>query len=132
METKWSIDGKCIGEISSSAFSNCACLRQVRLPSRLDKIESSLFQNCSGLAEMRIPGKVNYVLSTAFGYCTGIEDYYFYFLVLPSLSNSNVFLSMNDSCRIHVPKGSLEAYQTANLWSELADRMVEMEEGEVY
>ena len=120
-----------VRKISSSAFSNCACLRQVRLPSRLDKIESSLFQNCSGLAQMRIPGKVNYVLSTAFGYCTGIEDYYFYSLVPPSLS-SNAFLSINASCRIHVPKGSLEAYQTANLWSELADRMVEMEEGDVY
>ena len=81
---------------------------------------------------MRIPGKVNYVMSTAFGYCTGIEDYYFYSLVPPSLSNSNAFQSMNASCRIHVPKGSLEAYQTANLWIELADRMVEMEEGEAY
>ena len=80
---------------------------------------------------MRIPGKVNYVLSTAFGYCTGIEDYYFYSPAPPSLS-SNAFLSMNASCRIHVPKGSLEAYQTANLWIELADRMVEMEEGEAY
>ena len=31
-------------------------------------------------------------------------------------------------CRIHVPKGCLEAYQTADIWSEFVDYLVEMEE----
>ena len=48
--------------------------------------------------------------------------------VPPTLENVSTFNGMSETCKIHVPKGCLEAYQTAENWSTYADYMVEMEE----
>ena len=46
----------------------------------------------------------------------------------PTLGANTVFKGISENCKIHVPKGCIEAYQTADIWSEFADYMVEMEE----
>lgn len=57
-----------------------------------------------------------------------MEHYYILPETPPVLGNVNVFDKIPKTCKIHVPKGCLEVYQTAEYWSEYADHMVEMEE----
>ena len=56
-----------------------------------------------------------------------MKRYYFLPVLPPKLSGATVFNGIPEDCKIYVPKGSLEAYQTANSWSNYASYMVEME-----
>lgn len=143
--------GASVKEIGSQAFYNCKALKNIEIPNGVTKlgysafygneilykieipesvvsIDSGTFQYCYGLAEMKIPKNVTSIAGNAFNGCTGIDHYYFYPTVPPTLGADTVFKSIKDSCKIHVPKGCLEAYQTADIWSEFVDYLVEMEE----
>lgn len=138
-------------EISSQAFYNCKCLKELQIPEGITKlgysflygnelfreinipesvvsIDSGAFQYCYGLIEMTIPQNVTSIAGNAFNGCIGIDNYYFYPSTSPTLGADTVFKSIKDTCKIHVPKGCLEAYQTADIWSTFAAYMVEMEE----
>ena len=140
-----------VTEIQSSAFSSCKALEKIALPSKLKSISNQMFSYCESLREVVIPDGVTeigmnafnycYALSAitipssvltigqyAFGGCYGVKDYYFCASEPPVLSATNTFQYITNNCKIHVPKGCLEAYQTAEYWSEYADYMVEMEE----
>lgn len=77
---------------------------------------------------MKIPKNVTSILGNAFNGCAGIDHYYFYPETPPALGSNSVFKEIKKSCKIHIPKGCLEAYQTADIWSEFAEYLVEMEE----
>ena len=83
---------------------------------------------CYSLSEVTIPTNVSEIETSAFGDCFGMKNYYILPKTPPVLGNINVFDDIPVDCKIHVPKGCLEAYQTAENWSEYADYMVEMEE----
>lgn len=142
-------DGVCA--IESSAFSNCSYLKSIYLPEGITVIGNQGFMYCESLQEVILPNSVTSIGMNAFGYCyalsemvipegvteigqgafsnaSGIENYYMYPKIPPSLTNKNTFSYISSTCKIHVPKGSLAAYQTAEYWSEYADYMVEMEE----
>lgn len=117
-----------VTQIGSSAFYSCNTLRDIVLPESIETILSSAIRYCYSLLELRIPAKVTSIGSLAFADNYGIENYYFYPKIPPTLGATNVFSNIIDTCKIHVPKGCLEAYQNAEYWSTYADKMVEMEE----
>lgn len=112
--------------IASNAFGYCYSLRKINIPEGITTISGSLFYNCYSLQKIVIPRTVEVIENYAFNKCYGIENYYLYPTNPPTLSKDPAFAST--SFTIHVPKGCLEAYQTAEYWSEYADHMVEMEE----
>jgi len=114
--------------LDGSAFSNCISLKEIVLPETLKTIGASTFAYCHSLAKMVIPAQVTSIGSGAFSNCTGIRNYYLYPTTPPTLGSTSVFSNLPEYCKIHVPKGCLEAYQTATNWSTYADYMVEMEE----
>lgn len=116
-----------VAAVKSSAFYNCFSLRKVKIPEGVTVIYSLSFAYCYSLHEAEIPKNVIEIQRSAFSNCIGIEDYYLYPEIPPVLVDVNAFEKISDTCRIHVPKGCLEAYQTAENWSTYADRMVEME-----
>ena len=117
-----------VTKLGSSALYACELLDKIELPESLLTIENGVFQYCYGLSEMRIPENVTAIGNNAFNGCIGISNYYLYPEVPPTLGGSDVFKSIISSCKIHVPAGCLEAYQTADYWSAYADYMVEMED----
>lgn len=143
--------GENITEINSQCFYNCKNMKEVVIPAGVNKlgyaafyanevlskielpesvisIDNGTFQYCYGLSEMKIPKNVTSILGNAFNGCAGIDHYYFYPEIPPALGSNSVFKEIKNSCKIHVPKGCLEAYQTADVWSEFVDYLVEMEE----
>lgn len=117
-----------VTSIQGTAFYYCHALRKLELPPKITSIQANLFTNCYSLNEMTVPKNVTEIQNSAFYNCLSIEHYYMLPETPPTLVNANAFYGIKDSCMIHVPKGCLEAYQIAAVWSEFADYMVEMEE----
>lgn len=117
----------CVVRIGTYAFGYCTALRSLKIPEGVTIIRSSLCYNDYSLQEMSIPAGVTSIENYAFYGCKGIENYYLYPITPPTLANK-LAITISDNTKIHVPKGSLAAYQTAEVWSEFADYMVEMEE----
>jgi len=117
-----------VTQLGSSAFYECSALKELRLPDSLETITVSALRNCYCLTNLIIPEKVTSIGALAFGDDYGIENYYFLPQTPPALGSNNVFNNISSTCKIHVPKGCLEAYQTAEYWSDYVDYMVEMEE----
>lgn len=115
-------------QIGSSAFYNCYALRELKLPETIQTIGVSGIRNCYSLTELTIPSNVISVGAMAFAGNYGIENYYFLPTTPPTLGSTNVFSDISSTCKIHVPKGCLEAYQTTANWSTYVDYIVEMEE----
>ncbi len=113
--------------LESGTFYSCHSLRKVKLPQNLIGINTSVFYNCYSLKEMSIPESVTSIQANAFSGCKGMENYYLLPTTPPTLANVNAFNYIPETCKIHVPNGCLEAYQTAANWSALAGLMVEME-----
>lgn len=115
-------------EIGSSVFYCCYALKRIRLPKSIKSIASAVFYSCYALQEIVIPENVAEIKSSAFSSCCAMENYYMMSNVPPILENVNAFSEIPETCKIHIPKGCLEAYQTAENWSTYAGYMVEMEE----
>lgn len=115
-------------EISASAFYCCYALKRIRLPKGITTIASAVFYGCYALQEIEIPENVTEIGGSAFSGCCDMDHFYFMPTDPPALENISAFSGIPETCKIHVPKGCLEAYQTAENWSTYADYMVEMEE----
>ena len=110
------------GEVTSigySAFYACSGLTSLDIPNSVTSIGISAFNGCSGLTSIDIPNSVTSIGSTAFGACRGLTSIKVYALTPPTLE-TKVFESTN-SCPIYVPAQSVDAYKTADGWSEYAD-----------
>lgn len=115
-------------KISNQMFNDCYALREIEISESVTEIGMNAFNDCYSLSEMKIPRNVLTIGGSAFYKCTGIQNYYFYPVVPPAITSSNIFTGISETCKIHVPKGCLDAYLTAEYWSTYADYMVEMEE----
>lgn len=115
-------------EIGASAFYCCYSLQSIKLPETITRISSGVFYCCYSLQEITIPKNVTEIQGSVFSGCSTMEHYYMMPTVPPTLENVSAFTGISETCKIHVPKGCLEAYQTAENWSTYADYMVEMEE----
>lgn len=113
--------------IGTYSFYGCYCLEKINFPKSLISIGNSAFGHCRSLKKIWIPENVTTIEKQAFIGCYAVSEYYLYPTTPPTLGGTNAFYC-SDDCKIYVPKGCLEAYQTADVWSELADYMVEMEE----
>ena len=116
-----------VSAIDGNVFRKDWLLEEIRLTNGITEIPDYAFSGCHMLTELVIPAAVTAVTKCAFENCKGMKRYYFLPVSPPKLSGATVFSGISDDCKIYVPKGSLEAYQTANSWSNFASYMVEMD-----
>lgn len=137
--------------IGRGAFGGCYALKSITLPSTTGWIYEYAFgypefENYSpaqlndsydtnknwvngycGITNITIPANANFV-----DYCfCGAKDLVSVVMLAtkpPDMQGTHVFEDTNSSLVITVPKGCLEAYQTATNWSAYADIMVEASE----
>lgn len=133
-----------ITEIGPSAFANCAKLTSVTIPSSVTSIGGYAFQYCSGLTSLTIPRNVtsigdytfygcgNLISVTIpknvtsigriiFYECNSMRDLYCYAVDIPETDwESFEYLNMGD-VTLHVPKGSIDAYNSTEPWNHFAD-----------
>ncbi|MFZ4779653.1 MAG: leucine-rich repeat domain-containing protein [Terrimicrobiaceae bacterium] len=104
------IIGKSVTSIGNLAFSGCAGLTTVTMPSAVTSIGSSAFSGCTGLTSMTIPARVATIASDAFTACTGLTT----FIVDASNPNygssAGVIFNKSLSSVIQYPKGKAGPY----------------------
>ena len=92
------------GTAISSMTRNCYCLKEVTIQATVTSIAANSFANMYGLARL---------------ICKPATP--------PTVADASAFTNLPASCQIIVPSGKLNDYQTANIWSNYANQMVEAE-----
>ena len=110
-----------VTSIGDSAFSQIA-LTSIEIPNSVTSIGYEAFHNCIYLTSIEIPNSVRFISSRAFFSCFGLSSIKVYALTPPFLGTRAFELTANN-CQIYVPAQSVDAYKTADVWSEYADRI---------
>ena len=101
------------------------------IPSTVTAIGNNAFYYCSGLTSIRIPNSVTAIGNWAFEECSSLSDVYTDITDPTAITmGDEVFSGYVDYSytgrTLHVPKGSLAAYQADTKWSNYFEFIVEM------
>ena len=100
------------------------------IPNSVTTIGDYAFLGCSGLTGISIPNSVTSIGDEAFCGCSSLDDVYSYILNPEQITMDDYVFSyypQNYTSRtLHVPAGSLAAYQADHRWSDYFGNIVEM------
>lgn len=113
-------------KLNTYTFYSCSTLKKSLLEEGITSIAAISYTNCTSILEFDIPSTVTYIGDRALANFTTLLAMNCKPVVPPTcFDDSTVFRSLNSSCIIYVPTGSLSAYQNAPIWSEHASKMQE-------
>ena len=113
-----------ISSIGKEAFYYCRSLTSIDIPNSVTSIGGLAFAGCGGMTSIEIPSSVTSIENSAFRDCYLLTSIKINAMSPPTLG-TEVFRGTNN-CPIFVPAESVDAYQTADGWSEYADRIQAM------
>ena len=139
--------GDSVTTIEACAFANCTSLTSVNIPDSVTKIGWCAFEDCTSLTSVTIPDSVYFIMGYAFEGCTNLSsvtigssvmmmdnstfkdcesliNVYCKAITPPQLRNDEVFDGNASGRVIYVPSESVEAYKSADGWSEYASAIV--------
>lgn len=112
-------NGLPITTIDYRAFFNCTDITSVELSENITSIELGAFQQ-SGITEIVIPKSVTLIDNAVFFGCESLTSVTIKATTPPTLGHINAF---ENNATIYVPAESLEAYKTADVWKDIADKI---------
>lgn len=115
-----------VSVINSYTFQSCTNLSEVTISEGLTEICIGAFSYCSSLLEITIPESVTY-LWTAFNGCNNLESFYNKATNPQYIGESisgDAGLGIPAKTTIYVPTETVEAYKSANGWSQYASQIV--------
>ena len=122
--TDVTIDSRCTS-INQFAFYECSRLTSIAIPEGVTSIGSGAFQSCSSLTSITIPSSVTLLHYNTFVGCNLLTEIRILATNPPSIAGGTLLL--NSVKTIYIPSGTLSTYQSAQYWSSLASKFVEME-----
>lgn len=103
-------------------FCNCKKLKSINLTgSSLSSIGEGSFAGCESLYRIYIPSSVNSIGNIAFAACYSLSLIYNMSAVPQNLVGDPFSGVSKSTCVLHVPIGSVSAYQAAAGWSEFTN-----------
>ena len=121
--------GDSVTTIGMYAFRDCHSLTSVTIPDSVTTIEEWAFRSCSNLTSVTISDSVTTIGNYAFIYCSRLISVYCKAITPPALSlnyygDCEAFDNNALDRKIYVPMESVEAYKSAQGWSEYASDIV--------
>ena len=126
--------GNGVTEIGDYAFCGCDSLTSVTIPDSVTTIGQEAFSSCYVLTSVTIPDSVTSIGNYAFSDCTSLTSVYCKPTTPPSLGEDafkwygygydGSLILVNIGCTIYVPTASVEAYKSAEYWSDYASDIV--------
>ena len=115
-----SVDGVLMSKFGSTllAYPAGKVVTVYTIPSGVTTISREAFTSCLNLTSITIPGSVNSIGESAFWGSNSLTDLYCLAENAPTMPYDNVFdEEVFESATLHVPAGSIEAYQDADPWN---------------
>ena len=109
-----------VTEIGCAAFLGCVTLTSVTIPEGVTEIGSQAFSVCTSLTSVTIPASVTSVSYLAFAYCSSLKEVYCK-PTTPPAGGDLMFYDNASGRKIYVPTESVDAYKSAECWSDYAD-----------
>ena len=106
--------------IGKLAFYRCTSLTSVTIGDSVTSIGTSAFRSCISLTSATIPDSVTTIGGYAFYWCESLTSVYCK-ATTPPAGGSYMFYNNASGRKIYVPMESVEAYKSAEWWSEYAD-----------
>ena len=110
--------------IGIKAFYCCTSLTSVNIPDSVTTIGNSAFWACTSLTSVNIGDSVTTIGDYAFRSCNSLKRVYCKATTPPALGGTYVFYDNGSGRKIYVPAGSVNAYKSAEYWSEYASAIV--------
>ena len=107
--------------IAPRAFSECGSLASIYIPSGVTIIGDDAFSNCFHLDVVRVMDNVNSIGQGAFRACDSISWFEINALVPPFIYDET--FDGCDNIQFYVPFEAVDAYRSAPIWSQYADRI---------
>ncbi len=110
-------------------YMNGVEVSELTIPSDITTLYFAAFAGCSSITSVTIHENVTQIRAYAFGYCNNLKTVYCESTTPPAISRSNGgywngFIRNASGRLIYVPRESVDAYKTADGWSDYADYIV--------
>ena len=110
-----------INRIYQFTFCGCDHLRSINIPTGVNRIDDCAFKECERLTSIKVPDSVSTIEEQAFYGCSALDTIIIYSPNPPV--GSDLMFAKTNNCPIYVPAESVEAYKTAEYWSDYAGRI---------
>ena len=118
--------GKDVANINIHAFDKCTSLTEFTFPASVKKIEANVLNNCTNLTEVTILATdLERMFNAPFYKCGNLKTINIY-AETPCVINSTTFSDIANLEHIYVPAGSVNAYQNALNWTNVASYIAAM------
>jgi len=107
-----------ITSIASMTFMYCANLKTITIPKSVTSIGELAFRGCTSLTSITIPNSVATIDYSAFWMCTNLTSIFVQRLIPPKISPDAFDEITTSNAGLYVPKGSLDAYRTVDVWKD--------------
>lgn len=112
-----------------SVFLSCYSLTNVSISTSLILLDNSMFSGCKSLVSITIPDNIKVIGNGLFYNCSNLSEIRFNSIVPPEIllgtdETEHLFEGNAPGRLIKVPAGSVNAYKTAQYWSNYADSIV--------